>query len=149
MSKKIDFKKIGMVIGGGLAGIAAAKLATDNTKSILKDEKIRKVAMPAAVVVGAVFASLKFPKYSDIIVGAVAGAGILLTGGVMDYMERSDAKKNIFALAGDGSQEIEFGSFEEMQDYVASTLPKQEVRLLAGVNEELDGDDLNVMQAIV
>lgn len=126
---KINFKQLATVIVGSVGAVAAVKLIRDNTKTYIKDDKIRGLVAPAAVIGGAIFYGTKNPKMALIVTAVTAGAGIMAAGGVLDYMDRTKTKNDILGLAGDqenDEQVIYLNGADELLEYAVASMPQQE-----------------------
>lgn len=126
---KVDFKQLATVIVGSIGAVAVTKLLRDNTKTYIKDDKIRGLVAPAAVIGGAIFFGIKNPKMALIVTAATAGAGIMAAGGVLDYMDRTKTKNDILGLAGDNEgddQVIYLNGADELLEYAVASMPQQE-----------------------
>lgn len=113
-------KQLVFIFVAGIAGLMGSKLAYDNTEKFIKDDKIRKIIMPAALIALAAYL-IKNKKYVQESIGMATGAVIFLAGAVLDYMERSKTKTDFLGLSGDGSIEIPLNNEQEAIDFAVAS----------------------------
>ena len=131
---QFTIKQLVFIFVAGIAGLMGSKLAYDNTEKFIKDDKIRKIIMPVALIALAAYL-IKNKKYVQESIGMATGAVIYLAGALLDYFERSKAKAEFLGLAGDGSIEIPLNNAQEAIDFAVASQQLQGELAGAGYTE--------------
>ncbi|MBE7412228.1 MAG: hypothetical protein L6Q54_15375 [Leptospiraceae bacterium] len=116
-------KQLISVFVSGIVGLASSKVITDKTGNVIKDNKIRKLLIPAGIVAIAIYL-LKNKKFVQESIGLATGAVIVLAGAVLDYVDKDNVKTQFLGLSGDNNIdeiEIPLNNLQEVLDFATAS----------------------------